>query len=112
MSITAQILATFSYSFYPVIYIFSIMSLDAPNAVNDIKNLQAIRLFLAYSIVISAIFLFFGSTYLGIKGLYLVIISILIWLAAISALGVNTSISNLRSEEHTSELQSRPHLVC
>ena len=96
MSITAQILATVAYSFYPVIYIVSIMGLGGPNAVNDIKNLQAIRLFLAYPIVISAIFLFFGSTYLGIKGLYLVIISILIWLAAISALGVNTSISNLK----------------
>src|SRR5690554_7034221 len=96
MSITAQILATVAYSFYPVIYIVSIMGLGGPNAVNDIKNFQAIRLFLAYPIVISAIFLFFGSTYLGIKGLYLVIISILIWLAAISALGVNTSISNLK----------------
>src|SRR5690554_3604763 len=96
MSITAQILATVAYSFYPAIYIVSIMGLGGPNAVNDIQNFQAIRLFLAYPIVISAIFLFFGSTYLGIKGLYLVIISMLLWLAAISALGVNTSISKLK----------------
>lgn len=96
MHIAAQIFATIAYSFYPVVYIVSIMGLGGPNAANDIKNFEAIRFFLAYPIVISALFLLFGSTYLGIKGLYLVIISVLIWLVSMNTLGVNTSINNLK----------------
>ena len=96
MSIAAQILATITYSFYPVVYIVSIMGLGGPNAANDIKNFKAIRFFLAYPIVISALFLLFDSTYLGIKGLYLVMISVAIWLVTLSALGVGSSINNLK----------------
>ena len=64
MSIVAQVLATLAYFFYPAAYIVSIMGLGGPNATNDIKNFKAIRLFLAYPIVISALFLLFDSTYL------------------------------------------------
>lgn len=96
MSIVAQVLATITYFFYPAAYIVSIMGLGGPNATNDIKNFKAIRLFLAYPIVISALFLLFDSTYLGINGFYLIIISIAIWLVSMNTLGVNRSIKNLK----------------
>src|SRR5690554_7558807 len=32
--------------------------------------------------------------------------------AMVTIYGLNDSLGNIRSEEHTSELQSRPHLVC
>ena len=96
MHLTAQVLASIAYLFYPMMFIVVIMGMSGPNATNDAKALEALRYVLAYPIVISALFWLFDSTYLGIKGIYLVIISALLWLGATTLLSINSGISNLK----------------
>src|SRR5690625_5753609 len=106
---------------WPFVAVISVMALGGPGATNDKEGIRDIILVLYYPVFITSVYWITGSSLFGISGRTLVLISVIIITLGLHTSGYFKLASNAyrginnegyRSEEHTSELQSRGHLVC
>jgi len=96
MSTALNILATFAFLFWFVMFIMSPMMFDAPGSENDKNNLVTILIILCYPIGISLLYWIFGGKYFGVSGSTLIITTTVIVMAAFSLFGYFRMLWNLQ----------------
>lgn len=76
MSTFVDVLTTFAFMFWFMMFMMSPMMFDAPGSENDKSHLITMMLILCYPIVISLLYFMLGGQYFGISGATMIISSV------------------------------------